>query len=110
MPWVASAYFEQLLERGVRIYLRRPPFVHTKLMIVDERWLWLGSANFDPRSFRLNFEFNIEAYDVDLAARMAAWLDGILPRCTEITLDSLSPRVSFRRFRDGLVKLFSPYL
>jgi len=110
MRWVADAYLEQFLEHGVRVFRRRPPFVHTKLLIVDERWIWLGSANFDPRSFRLNFEFNIEAYDVDLASRLAKWLDDIQSKSTEVTQNSLSQRGSFRRFRDGLVKLFSPYL
>lgn len=110
MPWLADAYLEQFLEHGVHVFRRPPPFVHSKLLIVDERWIWLGSANFDPRSFRLNFEFNIEAYDVDLASRLAKWMDGILERSTEVTLASIRRRGPFRRFRDGLVKLFSPYL
>ncbi len=110
MPWVADAYLEQFLEHGVRVFRRRPPFVHSKLLIVDERWIWLGSANFDPRSFRLNFEFNIEAYDIDLAYKLARWMDGILEQSVEVTLHSIRRRGTIRRLRDGLVKLFSPYL
>jgi cardiolipin synthase len=110
MPWVATAYLEQFLEHGVRVYRRRRPFVHTKLTIVDERWLWVGSANYDPRSFRLNFEFNLEAYHPDLAAKLATWLDGIIPHSIEVTLDAVRSRSGVHRFRDGLAKLFSPYL
>jgi cardiolipin synthase len=110
MRWVADAYLEQFLEHGVRVFRRHPPFVHTKLLIVDERWIWLGSANFDPRSFRLNFEFNIEAYDGALASRLAKWLDQILAKSVEVTHDSLRRRASYQRFRDGLINLFSPYL
>lgn len=110
MRWVADAYLEQFLEHGVRVFRRHPPFVHSKLLIVDERWIWLGSANFDPRSFRLNFEFNIEAYDVALASRLAGWMDGIRQRSIEVTLHSIRRRGPFRQLRDGLVKLFTPYL
>ncbi len=110
MPWVADAYLEQFLEHGVKVFRRPAPFVHSKLMIVDERWIWLGSANFDPRSFRLNFEFNIEAYDVELAVRLSKWLDGIVKRSDEVTLASIRNRSPLRRFRDGLIKLLSPYL
>ncbi len=110
MPWVANAYLEQFLEHGVRVYLRGRPFVHSKITVVDERWLWLGSANYDPRSFRLNFEFNVEAYDVELGPRMAAWLDGIIRRSREVTLEAIRSRSGPERFRDGLAKLFSPYL
>ena len=110
MRWVADAYLEQFLEHGIRVFRRHPPFVHTKLLIVDERWIWLGSANFDPRSFCLNFEFNIEAYDGALASRLAKWLDVILSKSVEVTHDSLRRRGSFQRFRDGFIKLFSPYL
>jgi len=110
MPWVATAYLEMFLEHGVRVYFRRPPFVHSKLLIVDERWMLLGSANIDPRSFRLNFEFNIESYDPELTSRLARWLDDIVPHSIEMTLDAVRARSGMRRFRDGLAKLFSPYL
>jgi cardiolipin synthase len=50
-----------------------PPFDHSKLMIVDRAWTFLGSANLDPRSLRLNFELNLECYGLELAARLDRW-------------------------------------
>jgi cardiolipin synthase len=47
-----------VLEHGVRIFERPGPFDHSKLMLVDGAWCCLGSANWDARSLRLNFEFN----------------------------------------------------
>ena len=110
MRWAADAYLWQLLEHGIRVYRRPPPFVHTKLLIVDERWILLGSANLDRRSFRLNFEFNVEAYDAALAGSLSAWLDGLLAAAEPVTLEQMDSRPTWRRLRDGLAKTLSPFL
>ena len=110
LRWAADAYLWQLLEHGIRIHRRPPPFVHTKLLIVDERWILLGSANLDRRSFRLNFEFNVEAYDAELAGRLCTWLDGLRNKSQPVTLEQMDSRPAWRRLRDGLVKTVSPYL
>lgn len=110
MRWAADAYLWQVLEHGVRVFHRPPPFVHTKLMIVDDRWVLLGSANMDRRSFRLNFEFNLEVYQPPLAESLATWLRGVADGSREVTLEEMDRRPRWRRFRDGFVKLFSPYL
>jgi len=110
LGWAADAYLWQLLEHGVRVYRRGPPFVHTKLVIVDDRWLMFGSANMDRRSFRLNFEFNVEAYDETLARSLAGWMEGLIPISKEVTLREMDARPHWRRFRDGFMKMFSPHL
>jgi len=110
MGWAADAFLWQLLENGVRVYRQPPPFVHTKLMIVDRRWVLLGSANVDPRSLRLNFEFNVEAYDGALAEGLSKWLDERIGRCVVETLAKVDGRSRGVRVRDGFVKMFSPYL
>ncbi len=110
MRWAADSYLWQVLERGVRVVHRPPPFIHTKLMIVDERWFLLGSANFDRRSFRLNFEFNIESYDAEMAQELSHWLNRLADQGEEVTLATLDSRPSWQRFRDGVAKLASPYL
>jgi cardiolipin synthase len=110
MRWAADAYLWQLLEHGVKVYRRPPPFVHSKLMIVDERWVLLGSANLDRRSLRLHFEFNIEAYDVSLARNLCSWLDELTPKAMAVTLEEVESRPTRRRIRDGLAKIISPHL
>lgn len=110
MRWAADAYLWQLLQRGIRVFRQPPPFVHTKLLIVDDRWVFFGSANLDRRSFRLNFEFNVEVYDVTLAKQLAGWTDSRIARGQEVTLKEVDSRPGPRRLRDGCIKLFSPYL
>ncbi len=110
LKWVADAYLQELLEKGIRIFRFPPPFVHTKLMIVDERWCLFGSANMDPRSLRLNFEFNVESYDVELASNLHRWLEGRIASTPEVTLEMIQARPTLARLRDGVFKLLSPHL
>jgi len=110
VQWASNAMLPRLLERGVRVYKSPPPFDHTKLFIVDQSWLLLGSTNWDARSLRLNFEFNVECYDAALSATLAARLDEQLTAATEITLADLAKRNIAQRFRDGASLLAAPYL
>lgn len=110
VQWAATAQLWQLLEKGCRVFYTTPPFDHTKLMIVDEIWTLLGSTNWDPRSLRLNFEFNVECYDENLAKTLNAIVDKKAQAAHEVTLEEVDGR-SFRvRLRDGLARLLTPYL
>ncbi len=64
----------ELLERGVHVYYQPAPFVHSKLFYVDDDYAQIGSANFDSRSLRLNFEMNVEVYDRDTVTGLATAL------------------------------------
>jgi cardiolipin synthase len=57
----------ELLDAGVEIYEYQPTMYHCKVMIVDDRWVSVGSTNFDDRSFRLNDEANLNIYDPTFA-------------------------------------------
>ena len=70
VDWAATALIAQLIEKGCRIYRSAPPFDHTKLMVIDGAWSLIGSTNWDPRSLRLNFEFNVECYSIPLAQEL----------------------------------------
>ncbi|GIX16368.1 MAG: cardiolipin synthase [Rhodothalassiaceae bacterium] len=58
----SRALWPELLALGCRIHLTPRPMDHSKLMVVDGRWAMIGSSNWDVRSFRLNFELNLELY------------------------------------------------
>ena len=75
VKWASDAGLEELVAAGCKIFLTPPPFDHSKVMLVDNGWVHLGSANRDPRSLALNFEFNVECYDVHLAGTMGKILD-----------------------------------
>jgi cardiolipin synthase len=111
VQWASTAQLWQVLERGCRVWLTPPPFDHTKLMIVDGAWVLLGSSNWDPRSLRLNFEFDLECYDRELAESLQQWLhDERLRHARTLTLAEVDGRRFPVKLRDGLVRLLSPYL
>ena len=108
--WAMTATLWQVLGRGCRVWTSAPPFDHTKLMVVDGEWAMFGSGNLDERSMRLNFEFNVETFDRDLCGRLDAHVAGVIGRSRAITLEEVDARSLPRRLRDGVARLFSPYL
>jgi cardiolipin synthase A/B len=102
------AHVGPLLEAGCRMWLHAPPFNHSKLLAVDESWCFVGSANFDTRSFTLNFEINVEVYCSDTALRVN---DKILGnRMAPLLPSALSQRSLPTRMRDSAARLWLPYL
>jgi cardiolipin synthase len=110
VQWASRAYFWELLQYGVRIYLQPPPFDHSKLLLVDDLYSLVGSANLDPRSLRLNFEFNLEVYDSSLNARLAAHFDACRNVSHPVTREEMDGRPLPAKMRDATAKLLSPYL
>jgi cardiolipin synthase A/B len=110
VQWASTAQLWQVLERGCHVYLTKPPFDHSKLVLVDDAWSLFGSANWDARSLRLNFEFNVECYDLDLAAELNELVRQKLATAKQITLHDVDSRPLLIRLRDGLARLATPYL
>ena len=108
--WAATAQFALLLQYGCRIWITPGLFRHTKLMLVDAVWTMLGSANWDARSLRLNFEFNIECYDRTLAASLESRLEENFVHAERMTLAKLNGRPFLAKLRDGVARLLMPYL
>ncbi len=108
--WASRALWWQVLERGCKIWLTPPPFDHSKLMVVDGHWVLFGSANWDARSLRLNFELNVECYGRDFAQKMEAVVQQKLRGAREVTLAEADGRPLPAKVRDALARLFSPYL
>ena len=108
--WASRAHWWQVLERGCRIWLSPPPFDHSKIMIVDDAWVMIGSANWDQRSLRLNFEFNVECHDAGFAASLSALVDSQLKRAREVKLEDVDGRSLPAKLRDGLARLLTPFI
>jgi cardiolipin synthase len=108
--WATRSYLWELLQLGIRVFYQPPPFVHTKLFLVDGLWSLIGSANLDPRSLRLNFELNLEMYDRDLGRVLTLHFEDVLSLSREVTLDEMDTRPLPEKIRDCTAKLLSPYL
>jgi cardiolipin synthase len=110
VKWASTALLWQVLQRGCRVWMSPPPFDHTKLMVVDGTWVLLGSGNWDPRSLRLNFEFDVECYDRELATQTYQLCIQKRAAAREVTLAEVDGRSIPIRLRDGVARLLTPYL
>jgi cardiolipin synthase len=110
VQWATAKMLWQLLKRGVRIFYQPPPFVHSKLFIVDDQYAQIGSANIDPRSLRLNFELAVEVFGKPVSAILSPHFSESLAKSREITFKEVEARSIPVRTRDALAWLFSPYL
>jgi cardiolipin synthase A/B len=108
--WASRSMWWQVLERGCHIWLTPPPFDHSKLMIVDGHWVLLGSANWDTRSLRLNFELNVECYGREFAQEMQNVIAKKVLGAREVTLAEVDGRIFPVKLRDATARLFSPFL
>lgn len=102
--------FDQILREGCRVHLSAGPFDHSKLMVIDRQWCFIGSSNLDARSLRLNFEIDLEVYDRGLAERIEDRIDQSLAQAEQLTLETLKARSLPDRMIDRLFWLGSPYL
>ena len=110
VKWASDAGLEELLRQGCRIFMSQPPFDHSKIMVVDHSWVLLGSANWDSRSLALNFEFNMEFYDFQLAEKVETIIQEKKSTARELTLEEVLSRNIFMKLRNRFFRLFSPYL
>ncbi len=110
IAWACSAHLPALLRFGVVIRWIPPPFVHTKLLIVDGHYSLIGSANLDPRSLRLNFEFNLEIYGGECSSKLVEHFEAACAGARTATEEDLAGRSLAKRLRDSAAALFSPYL
>ncbi len=99
---------EPMLRAGCRVWLNPPPFEHSKLMVVDGLWAMVGSANWDMRSFRLNFEINLEVIETELARMLDDRMLG--KRHKPLTLSDIANAPLPARLRDAGLRLLLPYL
>ncbi|MFW6387654.1 MAG: cardiolipin synthase [bacterium] len=110
VAWACMSQLWQVLEWDARVWMSPPPFDHSKILIVDDTYTLLGSSNWDPRSLRLNFEFGMESYDAELARRLAQEFDTRRRASVQVRKQDVDSRTLPIKLRDGVARLFSPYL
>lgn len=88
----SRAMWGRMLAAGAEMYEYQPTMYHCKVLIVDGLWVSVGSTNFDPRSFRLNDEANLNVYDRDFARRQRADFENDLKHARRITYDEWASR------------------
>ena len=104
----ARSYYDELIAAGVKVWEYRARMLHSKTLVVDDDCAMIGTANFDNRSFRLNFEVCAVIYGATLAKPLAAQFETDLHHASPVRVGRHQPFV--RRLGDSLARLFSPLL
>ena len=110
VDWASKALLWELQVNGIRVFYQPPPFVHSKLLLVDGIWSFIGSANLDTRSLRLNFELNLSVFDTELSSTISRHFEQAFVSSHETTLQEVEGRSLPVRLRNNFARLFSPYL
>ncbi len=106
--WATLSFIGDLLDAGVRAYTYDDGFLHAKTIVVDGKAGSVGSANWDIRSFRLNFEANAFFYDAAVGAELVRVFEEDLAVSTEITPERYRARSRLVRMKESVSRLFSP--
>jgi cardiolipin synthase A/B len=110
VAWAATAQLWQVLGDDSWVWLSPPPFDHSKILVIDGEWSLVGSANWDARSLRLNFELDVECYDHRLAQDLEALVERKIAASRLLRREELDGRPLPIKLRDGVARLFAPYL
>lgn len=106
----SSSFFLKIMEAGVKIYLYKDNFLHSKAITVDDEIGIVGTANIDIRSFEQNYEVNAFIYDRPTAIKLREAFENDLLSCSQIDMVVWSNRNMFTRLKESLARLFSPLL
>lgn len=106
----AQALFGELLDAGVRVYRRRPPFMHAKACMIDSCVALVGTANMDIRSLRLNYETNLAVHDENFANEVKRAILDELSVAEEIERGAWQRRPVVKRLAENAAALLAPVL
>ncbi|WP_213959355.1 MULTISPECIES: cardiolipin synthase [unclassified Variovorax] len=104
----ARSYFDELLAAGVKVWEYKERMLHSKTLVVDDNCAMVGTANFDNRSFRLNYEVMAVVYGPALLKPLAAQFETDLLSSSPVR--SLRHQAFWRRLGEATARLFSPLL
>ncbi len=106
----SKSYISECLRSGIKIYLYDTGMLHSKMMIVDDELVSVGSTNFDFRSFECNFESNLFIYSKEFNNRMLEIFRNDLTQCTRVSAAQWRKRRLSMKAAESFLRLLSPVL
>ena len=106
----SRARWGELLEAGAEIHEYQPTMYHCKIMIVDERFVTVGSTNFDPRSFELNDEANLNIFDPAFAQQQNATFEKDIAQSKRMTFEQWKARPWKDKLWEHAASMLGPLL
>ena len=106
----SSSYLGDMMEAGVRVFIYKKGFLHSKAIVLDDFVSIIGSTNMDDRSFDQNFEANAFIYDTKTALQLKELFMNDLNKCEELTYDAWNNRKRRQKLKESFARLFSPLM
>lgn len=107
---VTRSNYPQLLENGVKIYEYTPGFIHAKTMVVDDEFAFVGTTNFDFRSFYLHYECGIWMYQANAIPEVLEDYRHILEVSERVTLEDCQNIPLWRKIGRAALNLLAPLM
>jgi cardiolipin synthase len=104
------AYTKELLPAGVRVYRYRGGFMHQKVFLMDDYVAGVGTANFDNRSFRLNFEITALVHNFEFAGEIYNMLEADIGQSREVSREEIGAKPAWFHLAMGAARLMAPVL
>ena len=108
--WASRNILRLILETDLYIAYQRSPFIHSKILLIDDQYSLIGSANMDPRSLRLNYELGVELFSAETNRQLSEYFLKRRANATQVSKQEIANRSLPVRLRDSIAWLFSPYL
>lgn len=108
--WSSMSYATELLEAGVKVYLFRRGFNHSKVISIDGEFCIIGSANFDNRSLDQNFEITSIIYSNEVTAEVDRQFRDDVERCKSLAGSKWAKRSVRNKIKESFARLLSPML
>ncbi len=105
-----KSFYNLLLKSGVKIYEYRPGFIHSKIIVSDDNVATIGTANFDFRSFYLNYECGIWIHNTKEELKIREDFTETLKNCVEIKQNLWNKRKLNIKIVEAILRLISPLL
>jgi cardiolipin synthase len=108
--WATLSHAAGLLKSGVKVYRYMDGFLHSKTIVVDGKLSSVGTANWDVRSFKLNFEVNSFIYDREISKRLYDYFLEDVKKCKELRKIEYNKRSALIKIKESYSRLLSPLL
>ncbi|MDE3740828.1 cardiolipin synthase [Maribacter polysaccharolyticus] len=108
--WSVRSYFESLLKAGVKIYLFPKGFLHSKIIVIDDHLVSIGTANMDIRSFEQNYEVNALVFNQETALILKQDFLNEIDQSIPLDYETFKNRSYLEKLKEGFAKIFSPIL
>lgn len=108
--WATYSYAGQLLKAGARVFIYDNGFLHTKMIVIDDKASTVGTANIDVRSFKLNFEVNAFIYDSIVSQDLANLFYQDMELSDELTYENYLERTRMIKTKESIARLLAPIL